>query len=262
MQYVFNISNIFGCCFIIFHFSFLLLFESSVSFIFQIDSLATRETIITNLCFLVFLFLLLLESYIYIWIAQLNWIYLVLVWVPDTVQPCDTTQVRSDSNFGLKSTTVQVYNNSHNSQSDRWIGLQFYVHSSVLERTESDLSKINWLLDVILLNPIVLVPWGTFPLCHTPIRPISAFRDQISILIVGCVTMRFASLGIRARLRNKVISFCYFRFFSVPLSFSVFASIFLFFMSASSKQKKKGVIFYLVTVSNHISILKRKRDRN
>jgi hypothetical protein len=37
----------------------------------------------------------------------------------------------------------------------------------------------------------------------------------------------------------------------------VFASIFLFFVSASSKQKKK-VIFHLVTVSNHISILKRK----
>jgi hypothetical protein len=35
---------------------------------------------------------------------------------------------------------------------------------------------------------IVLVPWGTFPLCHTPIRHISAFWDQISILIVGCMT--------------------------------------------------------------------------
>ena len=34
----------------------------------------------------------------------------------------------------------------------------------------------------------MLVPWGRFPLCHTPIKPISAFRDQISILIVGCVT--------------------------------------------------------------------------
>jgi hypothetical protein len=32
------------------------------------------------------------------------------------------------------------------------------LHSSVLERTESDLSKINWLRGVILLNPIVLVP--------------------------------------------------------------------------------------------------------
>jgi hypothetical protein len=35
---------------------------------------------------------------------------------------------------------------------------------------------------------IVLVPWNKFSLCHTPIRPISAFQDQMSILIVGCVT--------------------------------------------------------------------------
>jgi hypothetical protein len=31
--------------------------------------------------------------------------------------------------------------------------------------------------------PIVLVPWDRFPLCHTPIRPISAFQDQILILV-------------------------------------------------------------------------------
>jgi hypothetical protein len=74
---------------------------------------------------------------------------------------------------------------------------EWFLHSSVLERAESDLSKINWLRGVILLNPIVLVPWGRFPLCHTPIRPISAFQDQSSILIMGCVTtwsLRFASL--------------------------------------------------------------------
>jgi hypothetical protein len=65
---------------------------------------------------------------------------------------------------------------------------EWFLHSLVLERTESDLSKINWLRGVILLNPIVLVPWGKFPLCHTPIRPILASRDQILILIVGCVT--------------------------------------------------------------------------
>jgi hypothetical protein len=65
---------------------------------------------------------------------------------------------------------------------------EWFLHSLVLERTESNLSKINWLRGVILLNPIVLAPWGRFPLCHTPTRPISAFRDQISILIVGCVT--------------------------------------------------------------------------
>jgi hypothetical protein len=35
---------------------------------------------------------------------------------------------------------------------------------------------------------IVLVPWEKFLLCYTFIRPISTFRDQISILIVGYVT--------------------------------------------------------------------------
>jgi hypothetical protein len=45
------------------------------------------------------------------------------------VQPCDTTQVRSDSDFGVKCTTVHGYGNNHNSQSDRWIGLRFYVDS-------------------------------------------------------------------------------------------------------------------------------------
>ena len=48
LPFSFIISNVFGCCFIIFHILFLFfLFESSVSFIFRIDSLATRETIIT-----------------------------------------------------------------------------------------------------------------------------------------------------------------------------------------------------------------------
>ena len=97
------------------------------------------------------------------------------------------------------------------------------MHSSVLERTESDLSKINWLRGVILLLPIVLVPWGRFPLCHTPIRPISAFPGSDLILRCGLrdhVITRFASGGIIARLRNKVISLCYFRFFiSVPKVF-------------------------------------------
>ena len=36
--------------------------------------------------------------------------------------------------------------------------------------------------------PIVLVPWSKFLLCHTPIRPISAFQDQISVLIMDCMT--------------------------------------------------------------------------
>ena len=47
----------------------------------------------------------------------------------DTVQPCDTTQVRSDSDFGVKSETIQVYGTGRNSQSVRWIELIFYVDS-------------------------------------------------------------------------------------------------------------------------------------
>jgi hypothetical protein len=47
----------------------------------------------------------------------------------DTVQPYDTTQVRLDSDFGVKCTTVQVYGNSYNSQSDHWIELKVYVDS-------------------------------------------------------------------------------------------------------------------------------------
>jgi len=47
--------------------------------------------------------------------------------VGDTFQPCNTTQVRSDSDFGVKSATVQVYGNNYNSQSDCWIELNFYV---------------------------------------------------------------------------------------------------------------------------------------
>jgi hypothetical protein len=65
---------------------------------------------------------------------------------------------------------------------------EWFLHSSVLERTDSDLSNINWFCGVILLISIVLVPWGRFPLCHTPIKPISTFRDLILILIVGHVT--------------------------------------------------------------------------
>ena len=47
----------------------------------------------------------------------------------DTVQPCDTTQVRSDSDFGIKNATVQVQGNNYNSQSDHWIKVIFYVYS-------------------------------------------------------------------------------------------------------------------------------------
>lgn len=47
----------------------------------------------------------------------------------DTVQPYGTTRARPDSAFGVKSAAIQVYGNSHNSQSGRWTGLLVYVDS-------------------------------------------------------------------------------------------------------------------------------------
>ena len=41
----------------------------------------------------------------------------------------DMIQARSNSDCDVKSATIQFYNNSHNSQSDRWIELNFYVAS-------------------------------------------------------------------------------------------------------------------------------------
>ena len=67
LQYIYNMSNIFGCCSIVLHTLFLFLFEFSFSFIFWINSLTTHETIIVVLFFLLFVFLLLLESYTPIW---------------------------------------------------------------------------------------------------------------------------------------------------------------------------------------------------
>jgi hypothetical protein len=45
----------------------------------------------------------------------------------DTVQPCDTTQARSDSDFGVRVSTVQFYAIEHNFKSNRWIELKLYL---------------------------------------------------------------------------------------------------------------------------------------
>jgi hypothetical protein len=79
---------------------------------------------------------------------------------------------------------------------------EWLLYSSVLEWIEFDLSKINKLRGVILLIPIVLVPWRKFPLCHTPIRLILAFRDQISILIMGWVTHNQVILELGSETRS------------------------------------------------------------
>ena len=39
----------------------------------------------------------------------------------------DTIQERSNSDFDVKCAIIQFYNNNHNSQSNRWIGLKFDV---------------------------------------------------------------------------------------------------------------------------------------
>jgi hypothetical protein len=44
----------------------------------------------------------------------------------DTVQPCDTTQERSDSDFGVNFSTIQFYAIEHNSKSNHWIELKLY----------------------------------------------------------------------------------------------------------------------------------------
>jgi hypothetical protein len=62
------------------HISFLFLFESSISFIFRIDSHTTLEIIIAVLfCLFSSFYYFLSHIYIYIWIALLSWFYLVLV---------------------------------------------------------------------------------------------------------------------------------------------------------------------------------------
>jgi hypothetical protein len=81
---------------------------------------------------------------------------------------------------------------------------------------------------------IVLVPWDRFSLCHTPIRPLSAFQDQISILIVGYVTIW--SCGLHHLVSEKgfenrsyPLEICIFLVF-IKFLFPVFASIFFFFL--------------------------------
>jgi len=49
--------------------------------------------------------------------------------VMQDTRPIDTIQERSNSDFDVKSAPIQFYDNSHNSQSDCWIGLKVYMES-------------------------------------------------------------------------------------------------------------------------------------
>jgi hypothetical protein len=42
------------------------------------------------------------------------------------VQPCDTNKPRSNSDFGVKVSTVQFYTIEHDFKSNRWIKLKLY----------------------------------------------------------------------------------------------------------------------------------------
>jgi len=124
---------------------------------------------------------------------------------------------------------------------------EFFLYSSVPERIESDLLKINWLRCIMRLHSNNVHTGGGFH-CVTLLSDL--FRLPGSDLNIDC-GLYGHKVRIKPRIWNKVISFCYFCFLSIPLSFSVFA-LFIF-VSTACKQIEK-IIFHLVTVSNHISI--------
>jgi hypothetical protein len=80
------------------YFLFLFLFESLVSYIFRIDSLATRETIIAVL-FCLFSSFYCFLSHIYMWIALPSWFYLAMVSVSQEPQEGETRGVSFEDNY-------------------------------------------------------------------------------------------------------------------------------------------------------------------
>ena len=55
-----------------------------------------------------------------------EWTTCLPIWNFDTIHPYDTTQERSDSDFGIKFSTVQFYAIEHNFKSNHWIKLKLY----------------------------------------------------------------------------------------------------------------------------------------
>jgi len=58
--------------------------------------------------------------------------------------PSDTIQERTNSDFDVKCATIQFYDNSHNSQSDCWIELKFYMKSPDMFSYLGLKFQINW----------------------------------------------------------------------------------------------------------------------
>jgi hypothetical protein len=93
------------------------------------------------------------------------------------------------------------------------------LHSLVLNElnlTNRRLTSFMASLDFIL---IVLVPWSKFLLCHTPIRSFSALQDQISILIMGCMTTW-------SRGSHKLVSKLGYEIWSYPFISCIFVFVF------------------------------------
>jgi len=58
--------------------------------------------------------------------------------------PSDTIQERTNSDFDIKCATIQFYDNSHNSQSDCWIELKFYMKSPDMFSYLGLKFQVNW----------------------------------------------------------------------------------------------------------------------
>ena len=61
----------------------------------------------------------------------------------------DTIQARSNSDFDVKRAPIKFYDNNHNSQSDRWIGLKFYVEPPDMLSYLGINFQVNWCLKSI-----------------------------------------------------------------------------------------------------------------
>jgi hypothetical protein len=82
--------------------------------------------------------------------------------------------------------------------------------------------RLNGFMALFDFIPIVLVSWNKFLLCHTPIKPLLAFKDQISILIVGYMnTWSRGSYQLESEQGSKNMSY--------PFSIFVFIMFIKFF---------------------------------
>jgi hypothetical protein len=80
------------------------------------------------------------------WFAygSLRVVFLRQHWIILKISSNDTIQQRLNSDFDVKCPTIQFYGNSHNSQSDRWIDLTFYVEYPDMLSYRRLKFQVNW----------------------------------------------------------------------------------------------------------------------